>query len=281
MRPVRRTCRGSWRSRRRTSSSRAGSMAGGRRAGRRRHRSGRGRRTRTGVTRRDGRTGGGRGAGGRCVEAAGCVVAGRGVRRSAGRGSEGGRRTGSRCEREGRVHSAIGPSWDGGDRGRRRGRRGRGGRSPFDGEGALGRATAQHARAKAQQGDARFHVVRRRRGSVRARLAWRQLVRHDERHVLDAQPEGIRRPAQARARVPGTRPARDEGQDGGHARRDRDRRDGRDDRGDRDDRDRRARRRRGCEPATRRPPRGFRPSDPHDEFVVGIHRRRNRPGARR
>ena len=34
-----------------------------------------------------------------------------------------------------------------------------------------------------------------------------QLVRHDERHVLDDQPEGIRRPAQARAGVPGPRPA--------------------------------------------------------------------------
>ncbi len=59
-----------------------------------------------------------------------------------------------------------------------------------------------------QQGDARVDVVRRGgRRPVRARLGRRQLVRHHERHVLDAQPEGIRRSPQARAGVPGTRPA--------------------------------------------------------------------------
>ncbi len=43
--------------------------------------------------------------------------------------------------------------------------------------------------------------------SLRARLGWRQLVRHNQRHVLDGEPEGIRRSPQARAGVPGTRPA--------------------------------------------------------------------------
>ena len=64
---------------------------------------------------------------------------------------------------------------------------------------------------QAEGGHPRVHVLRRRRRPLRARLARRQLVRDDERHVLDAQPEGIRRPAQARTRVPGPRPARDRG----------------------------------------------------------------------
>ena len=53
------------------------------------------------------------------------------------------------------------------------------------------------------QGHARLDVLRRgRRDPVRARLGWRQLVRHHQRHVLDHQPEGVRGPAQARTRVP-------------------------------------------------------------------------------
>ncbi len=121
--------------------------------------------------------------------------------------------------------------------------------------------------AQAQQGDPRFDVLRRRRRSVRARLARRELVRHDERHVLDAEPQGIRRPAQARPRIPGASPA-----------------------GDPDPDARRARtpptRRTGPAPLTvrprwvrrRRPRRDPRPPDPHDQLVVGIHGRRDRSG---
>ncbi len=46
-------------------------------------------------------------------------------------------------------------------------------------------------------------VRRRRRDALRTGLGWRELVRHDQRYVLDAQPEGVRRPPQARAGVPG------------------------------------------------------------------------------
>ena len=88
----------------------------------------------------------------------------------------------------------------------RRGRRDGGFR---DGRGRGGHAAARPGRPEAQQGDARLDVVRRRRGSVRARLARRQLVRHDERHLLDAQSEGIRRPAQARTGIPGAGTPRD------------------------------------------------------------------------
>ena len=59
-------------------------------------------------------------------------------------------------------------------------------------------------RNKATLGSTSYDGVER---AVRARLGRRELVRHHERHVLDAQPEGIRGPAQARARVPGARPA--------------------------------------------------------------------------
>jgi len=84
----------------------------------------------------------------------------------------------------------------------------------------LGRRRVRHAaarltRAQAEQGDARLHIVRRRRRSVRTRLARRELVRHDERHLLDAEPQGVRRPAQARPRIPGARRAPD-GRRGGH-----------------------------------------------------------------
>ena len=53
------------------------------------------------------------------------------------------------------------------------------------------------------EGDDRLDELRRRRqGAVRPGLGGRDLVRRRERHVLDAQPEGVRRPAQARPRVP-------------------------------------------------------------------------------
>ena len=68
------------------------------------------------------------------------------------------------------------------------------------------------AQDEAQQGDARIDLLRRRRRAVRARLGRRELVRDDERHVLDAQPEGVRRPAQARTGVPGTGQASGAGQ---------------------------------------------------------------------
>ncbi len=60
----------------------------------------------------------------------------------------------------------------------------------------------------ARQGDARLDLVRRRRRRAgRAGLERRQLVRDDQRDVLDDQPEGVRRSAQARAGVPGACPA--------------------------------------------------------------------------
>ena len=43
--------------------------------------------------------------------------------------------------------------------------------------------------------------------AVRAGLGRRELVRHDQRHLLDDQSQGIRRSPQARAGVPGPRPA--------------------------------------------------------------------------
>ena len=47
--------------------------------------------------------------------------------------------------------------------------------------------------AAARQGDARLDLLRRRRRrAVRAGLGRRQLVRDDERHLLDDQPEGVR-----------------------------------------------------------------------------------------
>ncbi len=61
-------------------------------------------------------------------------------------------------------------------------------------------------RAAAEQGHARLDVVRRRgRRTVRARLGRSFVVRNDIRDVLDAQPEGVRRPPQARSGVPGPR----------------------------------------------------------------------------
>ena len=57
-----------------------------------------------------------------------------------------------------------------------------------------------------EQGDARVDLIRRGRRAVRARLGRGELVRHHERDLLDAQPQGIRGPAQARAGVPGARP---------------------------------------------------------------------------
>ena len=43
--------------------------------------------------------------------------------------------------------------------------------------------------------------------TVRPGLGWRVVVRHDLGHVLDAQPQGVRGPAQARPGVPGAGPA--------------------------------------------------------------------------
>ena len=62
-----------------------------------------------------------------------------------------------------------------------------------------------------EQGDAVLDLVRPgRRGAVRARLERGQLVRLVERHLLDDQPEGVRRPAQARSGVPAAGAARRE-----------------------------------------------------------------------
>ena len=59
--------------------------------------------------------------------------------------------------------------------------------------------------APGEPGHTRVDVVRRgRRGAVRTGLVRSDVVRHVERHVLDHQPEGIRRPPQARAGVPAT-----------------------------------------------------------------------------
>ena len=135
-----------------------------------------------------------------------------------------------------------------------------------------------------EEGDPRLDVVRRGRPrGVRTGLGRRELVRHDQRHVLDDQPEGIRGPAQARAGVPGPGPAREPGRQGarrGHRRGRRTRREagsGRPGRG---------RRSSGCrrlgEPLDRSPPaagprRGRRPrSDPapHDLVLVGRDLRR-------
>ncbi len=64
----------------------------------------------------------------------------------------------------------------------------------------------------ARQGDARVHLVRRRRGrAVRAGLGRRELVRHDLGDLLDDQPQGIRGPAQARPGIPGPSPPRGPG----------------------------------------------------------------------
>ena len=128
-------------------------------------------------------------------------------------------------------------------------------------------AATRRASARTQQGDARIDVVRRgRHRAVRARLGRRQLVRHHQRHVLDGEPEGIRRSPQARAGVPGTRPAgRPSAWRGSvHA--------GPDARGAR-------RRRRGDpgDPATRRRRPAGRP-DPHDVVVVGLDGGAGRPG---
>ena len=59
--------------------------------------------------------------------------------------------------------------------------------------------------APGEPGNARLDVLRRgRRGAVRTRLVRRDVVRHVERHLLDDQPEGIRRPPQTRPGVPAT-----------------------------------------------------------------------------
>ncbi len=66
------------------------------------------------------------------------------------------------------------------------------------------------------EGDDRIDELRRRRqGAVRSGLGGRYVVRRRERHVLDAQPEGIRRPAQARPRVPRPIETPDAGRHGG------------------------------------------------------------------
>ena len=76
---------------------------------------------------------------------------------------------------------------------------------PAAGRGAgPGPSRARAGRGRREQGDARLDVLRRRRrGAVRARLGRGVVVRDDVGHVLDDQPEGVRRPAQARAGVPG------------------------------------------------------------------------------
>ena len=122
---------------------------------------------------------------------------------------------------------------------------------------------------QAEGGHPRVHVLRRRRRPLRARLARRQLVRDHERHVLDAQPQGIRRPAQARTRVPGPRPARDPVPVLGRGRG-----------GRRAGRDRHRGRRSGPRAAARGHwlRRAGRAADPHHELLVGIHRGRDRSG---
>ena len=74
-------------------------------------------------------------------------------------------------------------------------------------DGRTGYAPAA-TRATAEQGDAGLDVLRRcRRRAVRARLGWSVVVRDDVGDVLDAQSQGVRRSAQARTGVPGTRPS--------------------------------------------------------------------------
>ena len=224
-RPARRRCRASWRSRRPTSSS---SMAGrpvrppataGRRAGRG-TRPGRADATRraygavaAGATGRataaaaparrgaPGRAGSRRGAGAACAR--------RRPGRTTGRpavGPTGGSRTARRRHTDATpeyADRAARPEY-------RHGRRRR--RPPSRRAGATGPSTARArrpgrraSRRAARQGDARLDVVRRADDEpFEPDWARRQLVRHDERHVLDAQPEGVRRPAQARTGVPGT-----------------------------------------------------------------------------
>ena len=91
--------------------------------------------------------------------------------------------------------------------GRRAGRSGGAAGSGLAGDRPPGTRPAAPSRAATEQGDARLDVVRRRgRRAVRARLGRRFVVRDDVRHVLDAEPEGVRRSAQARTGVPGTGP---------------------------------------------------------------------------
>ena len=59
----------------------------------------------------------------------------------------------------------------------------------------------------AEEGDAWFHVIRRRRDRVvRPGLGRRVVVRHHLRNVLDAESQGIRGSTEARTGVPGTGP---------------------------------------------------------------------------
>ena len=92
----------------------------------------------------------------------------------------------------------------------RRSRR-RGGRRRIDPVApAVGKASL------AEQGDAVLDLLRPgRRGALRAGLERGQLVRLVERHLLDDQPEGVRRPAQARPGVPAPGAARGERLDRG------------------------------------------------------------------
>ena len=127
----------------------------------------------------------------------------------------------------------------------------------------------------AEQGHARVHVLRRRRcRAVRARLGRRVVVRDHVGDVLDAQSQGIRGSAQARAGVPGPGPAPSTGGGtgarGGAAHRRRGRGRGRGDARGARDRGTRGR----CAPDT---PAGVPATDPHHCVVVGSHRRR-RPG---
>jgi len=70
---------------------------------------------------------------------------------------------------------------------------------------AAGGEPAPAPRAPAQQGDPRIDLVRRGgRRALRARLGRRLVVRDHLGDLLDAQPEGVRRSAQARSGVPGT-----------------------------------------------------------------------------
>ncbi len=64
------------------------------------------------------------------------------------------------------------------------------------------RGRARPTRARSPQGHARLDHLRRGRGGDGAHLGRRGLVRSGLRHLLDAQPEGVRGSAQARSRIP-------------------------------------------------------------------------------
>ena len=102
-----------------------------------------------------------------------------------------------------------------------------GGRPGGSAAAALGRCGRGRTVDPAAQGHDRVDQLRRGRGrAVHPALGGGHLVRRGKRHVLDAQPEGVRRPAQARPRVPGPIATRERLGPGRRAGRRRDRRDG-------------------------------------------------------